>query len=971
MKRNLLLTLALGGTLAAMAAAPYTPPYSYDFNSGLGEFTSLDSNGDGNTFKLTSYSGYNYTGGAFYDGTATQGAADDWLFTPELTLQSDLVYEMSFYCKTQTSGKTNKLEIKAGSTKTAEGMTVNVMDITEIPGTAWTQMTARFSVEADGNYYVGFHALSDAGQNYFYIDNISIAAGVNPLAPNAPSAETPTFNVNGSTLEALISITAPATTFGGNDLSGDLTLNIKRADSETPATLTAAPGATVTYTDTNALLSSTTYDISCTANGVESQTTTVTANPVFGTPNPVEGFTVTQDGNVFTLNWNAVTTPTIEGEIFIPASVRYNVKCGNTAVVSDFDGTSTTYTYPMPEDGQEVIKFSIEAKFGDKVSGTASSGNYIVGNPLTGDFAESFANYSYTNGGWSTDPEMASYGWRPSSGISYPTEISAQDGDNGLIQFSLRPGNEQRLVSPKLDLTSLQNGKLKFWMFMLSSGSTKVQPGFIVDGVETLLGEPLMISDGESSGWKEFTYILPESATTSPSQLVFVGTGNATYENLCIDNITIRSYLDHNLTISAEAPASSFKIGQEASFTANVSNIGSNPESDYTVSLYAGEELVASVEGVEIPVDGTVSVTLPFKALPKYAGQEIDFRLEASLASDLENSNNEVILTIPVLVNDFAVPADLTATSAIENVQLSWTAPAVSTDPIFSEVTESFENWETGTTEPQAGWIFINDDVTMKGVNGVNSGEKFTAMVSEGFPAKYSSDPAFEPYDGEKALVISPANSYGITLDKWIISPEVQGGTDIRFYAQSYYYNTWYSNTIQILWSAGGTTAEDFTLIDSKSIQAYDWVECTAALPAEARRFAIRFNGTVSTDAIAFDKFTFTGYSNPPVLSGYNLYRDDAFVATLPADVTSYADAEALPDVTHTYNVTALYDKGESLYSEAATGSRGTSVGIQGIDSDLEDAQYYTLDGLRIDNPAKGQIVIVRRGDKVSKMIVK
>lgn len=120
MKRNLLLTLALGGTLAAMAAAPYTPPYSYDFNSGLGEFTSLDSNGDGNTFKLTSYSGYNYTGGAFYDGTATQGAADDWLFTPGLTLQSDLVYEMSFYCKTQTSGKTNKLEIKAGSTKTAE-----------------------------------------------------------------------------------------------------------------------------------------------------------------------------------------------------------------------------------------------------------------------------------------------------------------------------------------------------------------------------------------------------------------------------------------------------------------------------------------------------------------------------------------------------------------------------------------------------------------------------------------------------------------------------------------------------------------------------------------------------------------------------------------------------------------------------------------------------------------------------------
>lgn len=955
-----------------MAAAPYTPPYSYDFNSGLGEFTSLDSNGDGNTFKLTSYSGYNYSGGAFYDGTATQGSANDWLFTPELTLQSGLVYEMSFYCKTATDGKTNKLEIKAGSTKTAEGMTVNVLDVTDIPGNSWEYKTVRFSVEATGSYYVGFHALSESGQNYFYIDNISIAAGVNPLAPNAPAAQTPTFSVNGSALEAQISITAPTTTFSGDALSGNVTLNIKRADSETPATLTAAPGATVTYTDTHALLTSTTYDITCTANGVESQATTVTANPVFGTPNPVEDFTVTQNDNIFTLSWNAVTTPTIEGEIFIPSSVRYNIKCGNNTVVTDFDGTTTTYTYPMPEEGQEIIKFSIEAKFGDKVSATASSGTYVVGNALAGDFAESFANYSYTNGGWSTDPEMASYGWRPSSGISYPTEISAQDGDNGMIQFSLRPGNEQRLVSPKLDLTNLQNGKLKFWMFMLSSGSTKVQPGFIVNGVETLLGEPLMISDGESNGWKEFTYILPESATTSPSQLVFVGTGNATYENLFIDNITIRSYLAHNLAVNSEAPVEGLEIGQQINITADIVNKGSNPESDYNVNLYANDELVATVAGTEVPVDGTLSVSIPFTALPKYATLDVEFRIEVSSDADLDTSDNEVAFTIPVAGNELAVPTDLTATSSVENVQLAWAAPVYSTDPVISELSESFENWETGVTEPINGWVFIDaDDNYEEGLNGVNNGKKFAAMVSEGYTGPYSWSYAFNPYDGEKALVMTTSDSWGLTSNNWIISPEVQSGSNFSFYSIVLYEYT-ASLSFDVLWSAGGTDPSDFTVIETKTVGKDEWTECSYTLPDDARRFAIHYTGNMGNYyGLGFDKFTFTSFSPAPVLSGYNLYRDDAFVATLPADVTSYADAEALPDVTHSYNVTALYDKGESLYSEAATGSRGTSVGIQGIDSDLEDAQYYTLDGLRIDNPAKGQIVIVRRGNNVSKMIVK
>ncbi len=955
-----------------MAAAPYTPPYSYGFASGLGEFSTNNANSDNKTFYYTSYSGYAGEGGVAYDGAGAD-TADDWLFSPELSLQEGLVYEISFLYKSSSYNKTNKFEVKAGTTATVDGMTMTISEPQVCTQSYdFSTKTVRLTPPSTGNYVVGIHLISDGDQGYFYIDEFSVASGKNSAQPDAPTAGTVSYSVNGDKLNASFDITAPANNFAGHPLSGNLTLNILRADRETPETLTATPGQTVTYTDTDALTTNTTYTVSCTSAGLEGESITVNANPVLGTPKPVENFTAAQDGNVFTLTWDAVTEPTVSTDLFVPAKVTYNVKCGNVTVAENLANTSCSYTYPMPESGQEIVNFSIEAKHSNNLSATVKAGPYIVGDPIAGAFAESFANYSYSNGGWSTDEASSYYGWKPSVGAS-GYGIEPQDADNGVLTFSHSFGSTQRLYSPKLDLSTLNNAKLKFWVYMRPSNdnATTFQPGFVTNGVETLFGEPMTVMGADNDGWQEFTYVVPESALSGTTQLVFIGTGKGTFNNIYLDNITIRSYLDHNLAVEAVAPANSLKIGQEVIFTANVSNFGANTESDYTVSLYAGEDLVTTIEGTEIPVDGMVSVALPFKALPKYAGQDVEFRMEVALASDLEDSNNEATVTIPVLTNELVIPTDLTATSTVENVQLAWAAPAVSTEPVVEEITESFEEWTSGTIEPEAGWVFINaDDNAMKGVNGLHAGEQYAAMVSEAFSGTYNWDPSLSILDGQKALIITLANSSYVTLNKWIISPEVKGGTDVSFFAQTFYpYSA--SNTFDILWSTGGTAAEDFTVLESKTVSQGNWVECTFTLPTEARRFAIHFNSRMDGNLLAFDKFTFTSYSAPAVLSGYNLYRDDAFVATLPADVTSYADAEALPDVTHTYNVTALYDKGESLYSEAATGSRGTSVGIQGIDSDLEDAQYYTLDGLRIDNPAKGQIVIVRRGDKVSKMIIK
>lgn len=53
----------------------------------------------------------------------------------------------------------------------------------------------------------------------------------------------------------------------------------------------------------------------------------------------------------------------------------------------------------------------------------------------------------------------------------------------------------------------------------------------------------------------------------------------------------------------------------------------------------------------------------------------------------------------------------------------------------------------------------------------------------------------------------------------------------------------------------------------------------------------------------------------------------------------------------------------------------GTTVGsgaVDGIATDLDSPiEYYTLQGIKVNNPAKGQIYIIRQGNKVTKAIIR
>ncbi len=61
----------------------------------------------------------------------------------------------------------------------------------------------------------------------------------------------------------------------------------------------------------------------------------------------------------------------------------------------------------------------------------------------------------------------------------------------------------------------------------------------------------------------------------------------------------------------------------------------------------------------------------------------------------------------------------------------------------------------------------------------------------------------------------------------------------------------------------------------------------------------------------------------------------------------------------------------ETAYSAQARFVAPTVVGIDAIEGDDAAAEYYTLQGVRVDNPEAGQVYIVRRGNKVTKEIAR
>lgn len=936
-KQSLILATFLAlGSVAVNGQETLTLPYTQDFyySSDFNKMTVIDANSDGNTWTYASYDPYNYSPSGRYIGNATNGA-DEWIVTPALELKAGYTYKFSMKA-IGTAGYTNNIEVFVGNAATAEAMTTSVAPKTEITTRANNFINGEISVTSDGIYYLGIHLTADANQNSIYVDDLKIEAGLMGAAPAAASAFTATPVVENATAVMKLTFTTPDKTNSGAELTEITNIMVYRGTEKIADLGAATPGAEVTYTDITPVVGNNTYKVICVNTAGEGSEATVSKYISFTTPSAPTNVVLTETEEGQTITWDAVTTGANASYLFIPENVTYTItRSDKVEIAKGITECTVTDTYTKDDEGQNLIYYTVTAVNEGGSSSATSSNKILVGNPYTGEYAESFANYSYSTTTW-----QAESGWVTKTSSPYSPAISAdQDGNNGFIGFSsYSSGTTARLISPIINVSDMQNPRLSFYVYHAATTYTdKVVPELLINGEYTELCEGITVN-GDVEGWTKYNFDLTKEQATKDFQLSFKAVAGGGYL-VAIDNITIKDALAYNLVATGITAPASLGVGKAAEIAVSIKNTGVNAATGYKVVLYCNNEEVSSIDGEELASEATADVKFTYTATPFMAGKELEFSAEIVYTNDLNAEDNTVSVSVPVVTNDLPVPTDLKATETPTTITLTWTAPVVPEVQVQPVMTESFEEWTAGSTDAFADWTFVDGDgKNISGYVGYGSSIPMAFMTSN--------NSKIRPNTGSNYLVSPKNNSYRDYRDDWAISPEVVGGQTISFFVCQLGGYGMFGTTFEVCYSSTDNNVESFVVLESKKHTATSWVEYSFTLPENAKYFAIHVidNGDSTGDALAFDDITFQPGSVQLVHTGYNVYRDEKMIATIDDKaVATFTDTQ-LDDVTleYSYAVSALYETGESLASDVLK----LSNPVTGIDEIIGNQAVIANDGM-------------------------
>lgn len=190
---------AADGDSETAIAVPFT--HTLGKNTEVNDYLVVDANGDGRTWKPGGFTAYSV---CMAPNSADVDAADDWMISPAVHLEAGQYYTVS-YEEDMTLNKTeDKLGLYAGTERSAEGMTLTVIDEHAFGynNKVFTKQEAQFSVAETGNYFFGFHCTSEkANSGTPKICNFSIQLCENPIVVPEKFVEVPFTHTLGKNTE--------------------------------------------------------------------------------------------------------------------------------------------------------------------------------------------------------------------------------------------------------------------------------------------------------------------------------------------------------------------------------------------------------------------------------------------------------------------------------------------------------------------------------------------------------------------------------------------------------------------------------------------------------------------------------------------------------------------------------------------------------------------------------------------------
>ena len=945
-------------------------------------------NGDTRTWTTSGATAtYNYNGSQ---------AADDWLISPPVQLKAGQPYYVRFSAYARSAGYPEKLEAKWGNGATPDDLTSVILEPTTLTNTEPQAYEVEITPDADGNYYFGFHAISDPDKWSLYVTNISIVKGPSVEAPAAVTNLTATPAADAS-LKATLSFTAPTTKINGEVLNSIDGVRIISNGEELADLKRVQPGKQLTFEDSYVeAAGNTTYTLIPYNEEGDGSSTSITVYIGLDTPTTPEDVVATDNGaEGYKLTWSPATAA--NGGIYFPENVKYGV--GKIQYYDPYAGTSYEgyyggyYVFPLDDDAEEFdyvqatefvnsqntqegpqqqlwLAVNADNTTADGAAGGQSeyfgtANPLLIGAPYVLPLTEGFADWTqqddplFFNGEddrlWIDNSEAVnSYG-----GLMRFQESA--DGDGYAIALVGATGDFAELTSGKISLAGAVAPKLVFKHLDYAEAATLFVSVIDSEGnYHFLNGDNGQALTEINEEWTVSKYDLSEFINEPFIQIDFalIGTNTQAYDLFEIDQLKIADFYQKDLSVDVSAPEE-VQRGTTASIAVRVNNEGEEDVDGFKLKLTVGDDVVVNYTvGGKLAAFESKRLVYTYDVKLVEAAEQLTAKAEVTIADEENDEDNTAEAIISLKSSDVVTASDLTATANTDDIDnlsvaLAWTAPV--TEATVQTVTESFEDYDSWAITGIGGWTLYDGDAAVTGglINGLeftNQGSPFAFIVfDDSNYGGYDLDDALNNYTGQldartgnKALFSIYNDDYSDN-DDWAISPQLSGNAqDVTFYVRPVGWNA--DATYEVLTSTTGNAPADFTLLQSYAESSEDWVERTVSLPEGTKYFAIRHT-TNGDDAYYFyiDDVTYEIIEGNPNgdVDFYRVYRDGELIAETTS--TSFTDTEVEDDTEYNYQVTVVYKNGVESGPVAATTAIAT--GINAIITNGQPFNVYSVGG--------------------------
>lgn len=957
----------------------YGVPYSETFTGSLGDFIVIDGNEDGTKWTYS-------TKKCAYINTS-YSACDDWIVSPTIRLSADCLYDVSYevWATNPAYPERYALYYGTGDNLTTYTELVAPVDITCGIGTVTTN---KLRPAMDGDYRFAWRCLTPQASWEMRLDNINITLAAVVTAPEAVTGMKAEAAQKGE-MKATVSFTAPAKTVGGETLATLDKVEVMRGQDVIHTFTGVAAVAQMQFVDERPAQGDNIYTVVPYANdrkGLAVSDTVFVGVDVPAMPANIR-LSDNLDGTA-TLSWDAATNVGANGGYVDASRIKhnvYNLDDENMMQPVAMGVEGNTYSISgLPVSGDMQSVYYLVSAVNDAAESDADYSNVLV----TGDsyelpFVETFSNGMLDNPFWLV-----------STNTSYAFRLITTESDSdipGCASLLGSMGTVSTLSTGKINIGNANNPMLGFSYYSFPGENATLLVEVEKDG--QTMTEMITIENSQltgQGGWRKETVSLSRFKGAKYIRLHFSGICHNTEIPVVIDGIYVRDVFDQDLEAKLSV-ASSVKAGNNLEAAVRVSNVGGKDvPAGYTVSLYAGNDLVEAKQGQALGVGKQADYLF---SVPTSVASSDQIDVHAVVTCDADNNpdNNETpVVAVAVLMPSYPTVSDLTARAGAGSVSLSWSAP----DTKGAQITESFEDYEAFTISDLGQWTLTDadrsDTYPFSGLALPHGGEPMAYQVFN--PEQAGIDIVARPYraahTGSQYLISYCATSK--LNDDWLISPRLDGRAQTISMFASSWSDDYGLETFEILYSTTGTDVSDFKLVSRNEAPNQQWTEFTADLPEGTKYFAVR---CTSADKSIFMLDDITYQAGDYEISGYNIYRDGRKIGSVGASQTSYNDTQVDMDTDYVYNVSVVYTVGESaLSNDAATSSgitsaqtAGQKVGIQGGTIVVSGAQgqqvcVFAADGslvmqgvagdtMRV--PARSGVYVVTVGGKAVKVAVK